>query len=175
MRRLLSISASLAVLASIAVYAQTGAKTAQAPASASKLTASWKCPPPNPMNSIPVGDDPGHAYVVDQGKCTATKGEIEGVKEAEGTATEFMEVKGSTGKGHGVFIESLANGDKITYSYDFTATMANNMPQGGSNKWTITGGTGKFKGIKGSGTCTGKGNPDGSANYDCAGTYTMAK
>jgi len=175
MRRLVLLTASLAVLAAIAIQAQTGAKAAQAPTGGGKIAATWKCAPPNPMNSIPVGDDPGHAYVIDQGKCTATKGEIEGVKETEGTATEFMEVKGNTGKGHGIFIESFPNGDKITYPYDFTATLVNNVPQGGSNKWTMASGTGKFKGIKGSGSCTGKPNPDGSATYDCTGTYTIAK
>ena len=49
------------------------------------------------------------------------------------------------------------------------------MLESGSNKWTVTGGTGQFKGMKGSGTCKGKGNPDGSADFTCTGAYTLAK
>ena len=45
-------------------------------------------------NSIEVGDQPNHAYAIDQIKCTSTKGEIGGVKEKEGTGTEFAEVVG---------------------------------------------------------------------------------
>ena len=176
MRRFLLIAASLIVLASIALYAQTAPKSAQTAAAAGgKIASSWKCAPPNPSNAIPVGDEPGHAYMIDQSKCTATKGEIEGLKEVEGTSTEFGEVTGNTVKGHGIFTESLANGDKITVTYDFTGTMVNNMPSSGTDKWTVKNGTGKFKGMKGGGTCTGKWNPDGSANFECAGTYTLAK
>ena len=60
-------------------------------------------------------------------------------------------------------------------SYEATGTMANKLFQSGSNKWTVAGDTGKFAGAKGSGTCTGKGNPDGSANFDCTGSVTLAK
>ena len=47
--------------------------------------------------------------------------------------------------------------------------------QSGSNKWQATGGTGKFKGINGSGTCTGTGNADGSTTWTCTGTYSLPK
>jgi hypothetical protein len=97
------------------------------------------------------------------------------VKEKEGTATEFAEAKGDASTGHGIFVETLANGDKAFVSYTFTGTSKNNQMVSGTNKWTITGGTGVLKGAKGSGTCTAKGNPDGTANFECAGTYTLAK
>src|SRR4029079_1647874 len=61
---------------------------AQTPASG-KMATSWKCAAPSPANAVPVGDEPTHMYVVEQVKCTASKGEIAGVKEKEGTATEF--------------------------------------------------------------------------------------
>src|SRR6476646_5880263 len=91
---------------------------AQTPASG-KIATSWKCAAPT-ANALPVGDAPNHMYVVEQIKCTATKGEIAGVKEKEGTATEFAEATGDTSTGHGVFVETLANGDKATVSYTFT-------------------------------------------------------
>ena len=147
---------------------------AQTPAPV-KLASSWKCAQPNPVHALPAGDSPDHAYVLQQFKCTATKGEIAGIAEKEGIGTEVMESTGNSGKGHGMFVETMANGDKVYVSFEATGTMANNQFQSGSNKWTLTGGTGKFAAAKGSGTCKGKGNPDGSANFDCTGTVTLAK
>ena len=166
MRRLLLVLAATCLVVPTTI--------AQTPASG-KTATSWKCAAPNPVNALPVGDVPNHMYVVEQVKCTATKGEIAGVQEKEGTGTEFAEVTGDTSKGHGVFVETLANGDKAIVSYTFTGTSKSNVMVSGSNKWTITSGTGMLKGAKGSGTCTAKGNPDGTANFECNGTYTLAK
>jgi hypothetical protein len=140
-----------------------------------KISTTWKCAPPSPTHALPVGDAPDHVYVVQQGKCDATSGEIAGMKQKEGASTEFMEGTPTTANGHGVFTETMPNGDKIFYSYESTGTAKNKMFDTGSNKWTITSGTGQFKGMKGSGTCKGKGNPDGSADFTCTGTYTLAK
>ena len=144
--------------------------------SSGKISTVWNCAAPNPSHALPVGDTPDHVYVVEQSKCTATSGEIAGLKQKEGTATEFLEGTSPTAsKGHGVFVETLSSGDKIFYSYDTTGTSKGGVLVSGSNKWTITEGTGKFKGVKGSGACTGKGNPDKTANFTCTGTYSLAK
>jgi hypothetical protein len=147
---------------------------AQTPASG-KNTSSWTCAAPSPVNALPVGDEPNHMYVVEQVKCTATKGEIAGVKEKEGVGTEFVDVTGDTSKGQGVFVETLANGDKAFVNYTFTGTSKNKVMVSGSNKWTLTGGTGMLKGVKGNGTCTAKGNADGTTTFECSGSYTLAK
>jgi len=47
--------------------------------------------------------------------------------------------------------------------------------QSGSDMWQYTGGTGKFKGIKGSGTCKGTASADGSTNWTCTATYSLPK
>jgi hypothetical protein len=44
----------------------------------------------------------------------------------------------------------------------------------GQNKWQITGGTGKMKGIKGSGTCKHTPEQGGYLDYACTGEYTLA-
>jgi hypothetical protein len=165
MRRLLLILAATCVA--------VPATLAQTPASG-KIATTWKCAAPSPVNALPVGDAPDHMFVVEQIKCTAAKGEIAGVKQTEGTATEFVEVTGDRSKGHGVFVETLGN-DKAFYSYTLTGTSKDKMMVSGSNKWTLTGGTGMLKGVKGSGTCTAKGNPDGTTDFECTGTYTLAK
>jgi hypothetical protein len=134
----------------------------------------WNCGKATDEHSIDVGDQPGHAYVVSQAKCSAAKGEIGGVQEKEGTATEFHDVMGNKLSWHGVFVETLASGDTIHISYKGTGTVSGGQFVSGSNTWTITGGTGKVKGIKGKGACKGKGNPDGTATWDCEGTYEAA-
>ena len=141
----------------------------------SKIESGWTCPKATTANSIDVGDQPHHSYMIAQFNCTSTKGEIDGVKEKEGTATEFAEVTGNRLKGHGIFVDTLANGDKITFSYQSMATLKDGQMQSGSNKWQATGGSGKFKGIKASGGCKVMAGADGSTNFDCSGTYTSPK
>jgi|SRR6478672_6592998 len=152
------------------VIAQTGTA-----ATTGALNASWHCTAPSPAYNIPVPDKVNHAYGLDQATCTATKGEIAGIKEKDGVATEFAEVTGNASTGHGVFVETLANGDKLTVAYQSKGTMNNNQFVSGTDTWTATSGTGKLKGITGKGTCKAKGNPDGTADFDCTGTYSIPK
>ena len=139
------------------------------------LSTSWTCATVEPVHTIAVPGQADHAYSLYQVKCTATKGEIAGVKQKEGIATEFGEAMGSAGKSHGIFVETLASGDTATYDFQSTSTMKNKIVESASNTWTITSGTGKLKGIKGSGSCKGKGNADGSLRLDCTGRYAMPK
>jgi hypothetical protein len=138
-----------------------------------KYTGSGKCAKPAIQQSAPAGDTAGHAYTLAQGKC-ASKAEIGGVASKEGTFTEHGEVTGNNGKVWGTYVETLANGDKVFYTYESTATMKAGALQSGSNKWSITGGTGKMKGIKGSGTCKLTGTAEGGLDYSCTGEYTLA-
>jgi len=134
----------------------------------------WACGTPAMNNSIPVGDQPNHAYAIEQIKCTSSKGEIAGVREKEGTGTEFAEITGNSGKGHGVFVETMANGDTIYATYQPTFTFKDGQIESASDKWQYTGGTGKFEGLKGGGACKGTGSADGS-NWTCTGTYSLSK
>ena len=140
-----------------------------------KIDSQWNCGKATEGHSLDVGDQPGHAYAIAKFSCTAVKGEIEGVKEKEGSGTEFDDVRGNGMKGHGVFVEVLSSGDKLYVSYQAKGTSDNGQLQSASNEWTIINGTGKLKGAKGKGGCKGKGNPDGSATYDCTGEYTLAQ
>src|SRR5215469_4211868 len=87
-----------------------------------KSNVQWKCDKPAVQHAIDVGDKPGHAYAIDQINCTAIKGEIGGVKMKSGTGTEFLDIKGDKTTGHGEFVESMENGDKNYYKYEFTGT-----------------------------------------------------
>ena len=92
-RKLLLIPALFVVASATVLLAQTTAP--------GKVDVQWKCAAPNPVHALPVGDKADHAYVIQQVKCTAAKGEIGGVKNNEGSDTEFAAATGTNGKGHG--------------------------------------------------------------------------
>jgi len=159
MRKLLLVGCCLLVLAAAGLASD-------------KLVSQWNCGKPSDAHSIDVGDQANHTYAVTKTSCTASKSDL---KEKDGVGTEFEETRGSALTWHGVFVTTTENGDKIHYSYANSGKgMAKDGQfQSGSNKWSIVGGTGKFKSAKGEGTCTGKGNADGTATWDCTGSYTL--
>ncbi len=138
-----------------------------------KNSSSGKCGKPDVMHSIPAGDQAGHVFVLEQGKCV-TKGEVGGAASKEGAFSEHGDVTGSRSKASGVYVETFDSGDKIFYNYQATGTMKDGAFQAGQNKYQITGGTGKMKGIKGSGTCKTTGSAEGGLDYTCEGEYTIA-
>ena len=164
MKKLVFVLSSILLFASVAVAKD-------------KLVSQWNCGKPTEAHSIDVGDQPNHSYAVSKGTCTSLKGEVGGVREKEGGGPQFNETTGDTTQWHGVFIVTMANGDKLHYTYanKGPGIMKNGQFQSGTNKWSIVGGTGKFANAKGEGTCQGKGNADGSATWDCEGNYTLTK
>ena len=74
---------------------------------------------------------------------------------------------------HGRFNATMDNGDKVYYTYEGSGS--NDIAKSVTNKWKILSGTGKHKGIKGSGTCSGTRKADGSSDWACTGTYSMGK
>jgi len=59
---------------------------------------------------------------------------------------------------------TIDNGDKVYYTYGVSMPIDIRKPV--SQKWKILSGTGKYKGIKGFGACSGKVNADGSADWE---------
>ena len=162
MRKLWLIGCSMLLLAALSLASD-------------KLVSQWNCGKPSDAHSIDVGDQANHTYAVTKTTCTASKGgEVNGVKEKEGIGTQFNETKGDTTTWHGVFVVTAENGDRIHYAYSSSGKgmLKDGQFQSGSNKWSMLGGTGKFAGLKGEGTCQGKGNADGSVTWNCEGTYT---
>jgi hypothetical protein len=137
-----------------------------------KSTLSGKCNKPDVQQSVPAGDQQGHALTLAQGKCTAM-GDVGGAAGKEGTYSEHGDVTTTRMKNSGVFVETFDSGDKVFYNYQTTGTMKDGAFQAGTNKYRISGGTGKMKGIKGSGTCKLTGASDGGTDYSCEGEYTL--
>ncbi len=138
-----------------------------------KTSMSGKCSKPDVEQSVPAGDQAGHAFMISQGKCTAD-GKIGGAMGKEGVFSEHAEAMGTQVKNWGMYVETFDNGDKVFYNYQGTQTTKDNMLQTGTNKYQIAGGTGKMKGIKGSGGCKLTGASDGTVDYTCTGGYTLA-
>lgn len=132
---------------------------------------SGKCGKPDVQQSVPAGDKDGHVFVLIQGKCTV-KGEVSGMAAKEATYSQHGEVTGKRTKVSGVYVATFDNGDKIFYNYQEVTTSNDDGSSVGSNKYQVTGATGKMKGVTGSGTCKLKGASDGSAEYSCTGEYT---
>jgi hypothetical protein len=159
MRKLLFVAFCLLVFAS-AVMAQN------------KVDTKWHCPKAAAEHKLDVGDVPDHSYWIGRGTCDATSSGGD-LKEKTGNFTEFHDAWKASFNFHGYFNATTDNGDKVNYTYEGSASTDTTKPA--SNKWKIVSGTGKHKGIKGSGTCSGKASADGSYDWECTGTYSMGK
>ena len=143
-------------------------------AAQTKQSGTAKCAAPNPMHSLDVGDRPGHALTVAKGKCEWTKAiEMEGLKGTTGESTETGEVSGNTARANGIFVGAMNNGDKYTVRYQSNTTMKDGKPVSQEGKWNYVSGTGKLRGLKGSGTLKGTAQADGSMIFEVEGEYSI--
>jgi hypothetical protein len=133
-----------------------------------KVETKWKCAKPGSNPMLEVGDEPNHSYALAQGTCTADANKS---GDKSGTYTEFDDVWKTSMTGHGHFNVTTDSGDMIYYTYETSGPT--DLAKPASNKWKIVGGTGKKKGIKGSGSCTGVRHEDGSSEWTCTGTTMM--
>jgi hypothetical protein len=117
-----------------------------------KSEISGTCAKADVEQSVPAGDSPAHMFTVAQGKCTP-KGEIAGQTSKSGAYSEHRDVNTSRMKAWGVYIETYDSGDTVAYSYQLSLAVKNGVPGAGKGTYQIMSGTGKMKGIKGSGTC----------------------
>jgi hypothetical protein len=144
---------------------------AVAAAQGAKITGTVVCNPPSPLHALPVEGQAEHAYSVSQVKCTWTKPwQIAGVAAKEGTGTGTDAISGNTSQSAGTYVDTMANGDKAYYKYEFKAIMKDGKPQTISgHKWELVGGTGKLQTAKGHGTCNATPQADGKVVYECQG------
>jgi hypothetical protein len=136
-----------------------------------KVAAQWHCPAESVSHKLEVGDVPDHSYVISQGTCSISSKDG-GLPEKSAAFTEFDETWKDSYKFHGRANVTLENGDKVFYSYEGSAKDASKPPV---ENWKLTGGTGKYTAIKGSGSCAGKTNSDGTSDWNCTGTYSLGK
>jgi len=135
---------------------------------AEKIDTKWHCTKPAAEHTFDVGDTPNHTYGIAQGTCTATGGNA---GEKSGAWTEFQNSWKEKMENHGHFNVTTKDGDIEYYTYQGSSADMKKL----SNEWKIESGTGKHKGIKGSGACSGMQNEDGSSDWTCTGTAMMGK
>jgi len=137
-----------------------------------KVDTKFHCPKESVSHKLDVGDVPGHSYMILQGTCNVTSSD-RSFPEKTGVYTEFQEIWKASFNFHGRSISTMDDGDKVYSTYEGSGSTDITKPF--SEKWKLLNGTGKYKGIKGSLTCSGKYNADGSIADACTGTYSLGK
>jgi hypothetical protein len=158
-RKLLFVACSLLVFGSVTM-------------AQGKIDAKWHCPKESVSHKLDVGDVPDHSYVILQGTCNATASDS-GYPEKTAGWTESQEIWKASLNFHGRSNVTMENGDKVYWTYEGSASADLTKPF--SFKMKILSGTGEYKGIKGSATCSGKYNADGTFDEECTGTYSIGK
>jgi hypothetical protein len=138
-----------------------------------KISGIAQCGKPDIQQTVDVPDHPGHSLSISQSKCTWTKPmDVAGIQNKDGVTSSTQDIHGNSATTHGYYVDNMANGDKAYVRFQDTTSVKEGTADG---KWSYTGGTGKLKGIKGSGTYKAKGAPDGSVSFDVEGEYTLPK
>lgn len=141
-----------------------------------KISETVQCGKPDDQKAFEVGDRMGHMLSVGKSNCKATTPwEIEGIQNKEGVSVAVNDTTGNKSRTRGYYTDTMANGDKTFFRYEGPGTLKDGATESAEVKWTLTGGTGKLKGVKGKGTCKGKGAADGGVTWDCEGEYEMPK
>ena len=145
-------------------------------AAQTKVSGTVKCGKPDQIQKIDVGDKPGHALVISQGKCTWTKPiDVAGAQTKDDLGTDAADINGNTANVHGYVVGTLTSGDKLYVHTQGKDTYKDGKPQDSQGTWSFTGGSGKADGIKGGGTYTGKPDADGNVVIEVKGQYTLPK
>ncbi len=156
----------------VSLAALTLAPLAQAQ---TKISGTVQCAKPDKEFSIPVEGQTGHAYAISHGTCTWTKPmEIAGSKTKQDVFTNYDEVKGNTAHGHGDGVGTLESGDQFRVRLEGKTLLKDAAPLSSEGKLTFMGGTGTLKTVKGGGTYTCKGGPEGMT-CEVSGDYSVAK
>ena len=140
-----------------------------------KMSGTAQCGKPEPQYAIQVGDRPNHSFAISQTKCSYTKpSEVAGIQTKEFVTTSFSEISGSRATTRGFVDGTMANGDKFQVRSQGSASAKEGVIESAEGTWSLVGGTGKLKGIKGKGTYKGKGGPEG-ITYEIDGDYDLPK
>ena len=162
MKSRLMVVAGVAFMLASAVSAQT------------KFSGTAQCAKPDPNYTIEVGDQPGHTYTLEKDSCKWTSGtEINGLKIGDDNGVGTGEGWATKMTSSGSRVATMDNGDKMFVSTKDSTPVKDKMPTNIAGTFTITGGTGKLKGIKGHGTYKVTPAADGTASVTIDGEYTM--
>lgn len=150
----------------LALAAAAGAQT--------KVSGTVNCTKPDVVASADIGDMAGHSMSLQKSSCTwTTPMDLNGDHTKQDELVMFSEAWATKAVNTGDVVGTLDNGDKFYVNIHESATIKNGQPAPAHGTWTMTGGTGKIKGIKGKGTYVTTFNADGTATATVEGEYTM--
>jgi hypothetical protein len=146
---------------------------ASAAGAQTKFTGTLQCAKADPSYTVEVGDHPGHSFGVVKQGCKWTDTLINGMKITDDTGGGTFESTATKMTSSGTRMATMENGDKFFASVHDSSPVKDGAPTDIEGAFTITGGTGKLKGIKGHGTYKVTPNADGSASVAVTGEYTV--
>lgn len=142
-----------------------------------KVSGSGKCTAkPEVQQAVEVGDRAGHMMVITKQACAWTTPMVmEGVKAKDYTVVIVSDQAGGKSSDRGYVVVTMENGDKafVRVNSGTSMTGKEGKPVSDEGTWSYTGGTGKFKGLKGKGTYKGKAAGDAFED-SIEGEYTLA-
>ena len=160
MRKVILVPALLCAIAVIA-----GAQT--------KISGKLTCAKPSVSQT---GGDIGQMIMFQKSNCTwPTPLTIDGSKPGPTVDVSIGDMSGSMGRNHGYSTSVMDNGDSTFVRYEGTSQMKKDGSGTIKGTWKYVRGTGKFRGISGSGTYKGQAAADGSAWADISGHYSLGK
>jgi hypothetical protein len=139
-----------------------------------KVGGAGKCRKPESLQTVEVGDRPGHMLLVMKYSCTwMTPVEMAGVKAKSYTAAISSDAMGQRSQDRGYVVVTMENGDKAFVRVQGTGMATEKGPHSGEGTWAYTGGTGTLKGLKGKGTYKSSGATADSTDDQIEGEYTL--
>ena len=152
-----------ALLCGIAITA--GAQT--------RITGKLTCSKPSVREAGGAGAE---TIAFQKADCTwTTPFTINGSKPGRTVDASIADIAGSSGRAHGYSTSVFDNGDSTIVRFDGTSESKKDGSGTVKGTWRYVRGTGKFKGISGSGTYKGQGAADGSSWADVSGHYSLGK
>ncbi|HXL86211.1 MAG TPA: hypothetical protein VN927_03335 [Gemmatimonadaceae bacterium] len=152
-----------ALLCGIAITA--GAQT--------KISSKLTCAKPSVRET---GGEGAQMITFQKAECTwTTPLTIGGSKPGRTVDASIADIAGSTGRAHGYSTSVFDNGDSTFVRFEGTTQAKKDGSSTDKGTWRYVRGTGKFKGISGSGTFKGGGAADGSSWADVTGHYSLGK
>jgi len=100
---------------------------------------------------------------------------MEGVSSRDDILSLFTDARVDGVSDHGYNIVVMSNGDKILMHYAGSAKKDGRSAGSGEGSFALSGGTGKFLGIYGSGTVVSRSANDGRMIIRIEGQYTLPK
>jgi len=145
-----------------------------------KISGSLGCARPAFHQVMEVGDRAGHTMALSQRACVWTQPlRIEGAISKEDVLYLFTDAREDGARETGYNTVVMSNGDRIFmhYAMYYNSFLRNNGPKPASSTGTfaLSGGTGKFLGIYGSGTSVANCAADGKMTIRVEGQYTLPR